>query len=299
MDVARHRAVSKTAEAAALCRAIESSRRGADRLFYDPLARGFLRPGLRVALHIMRLPGVAPAVLSLQEHRFPGVLGSIQCRTRFIDDALQDALRAGAKQVVILGAGFDSRPYRMAEMCGVRVFEVDRAELFEVKHACLKRMLGDLPPHVTFVAIDFARDELSETLARAGFRPDRRTFIIWEGVSQYLTSQAIDTVWSFVRAATVGSRIVFTYIDRTVIEGALRREADRRVIEFADRGGEPWITGFDPVKLADGLSDRGLAVVEHVGAADYQSRYLDPSGRHLPIYDAERVVVAEVVTAES
>lgn len=286
--------ISRTAEAVALARAIESLRPAGNRLFDDPLARGFLRRRWWAALALLRLPGMALAALALQERRFPGVFGSFVCRTRFIDDAWQESLGQGTEQIVILGAGFDSRAYRIAPIKPVRIFEVDRPEMIEVKQARLTKMIGVLPPHVTFVAVDFARQRLSDALPAIGFRENLRTFFLWEGVTQYLSAEAIDAVFDFVATAPPASRIAFTYIDRRILDGSQQSKADQRMLVFVQRLSEPWMSGFDPNAIADRLSKRGLALIEHVGASDFRERYLQPAGRELTLYEHERVVVAEV-----
>lgn len=290
----RRASISRTAEAAALGRAIESLRRGADRLFHDPLARGFLRRRSRAAVALMRLPGIARLALSIRERHLPGVIGNLLCRTRFIDDALRESLREGAGQVVILGAGFDSRAYRIPRIEQARVFEVDRPAMIELKRARLNRMFDALPAHVKFVAVDFDDHRLGEALRAAGFQPDQRTFYLWEGVTQYLAQEAIEGVLGFVARTAPGSRIAFTYINRAVVDGSRRQEADRRAIGLAERLGEPWISGFDPAEVGEYLSRGGLAMIAHVEASDYRDRYLRPTGRSLAVYEEERVVVAEV-----
>jgi methyltransferase (TIGR00027 family) len=288
------RLASKTAEAAALGRAIESNRAARDRLFHDPLARGFLRWERRAAVTLMRLPGVAAALLSIRDRQLPGVRGNLLCRTRYIDDALLAALRDGVEQVVLLGAGFDSRAYRLPEMRRAQVFEVDRATMLAVKQARLKWMLDEPPQHVSFVAADFARDRIGDVMRAAGFKTETPTIFICEGVTQYVGAAAVEDLLRFVAATAVGSRLAFTYIHRAVVEGLTCCDADRRVLDFVRCRGEPWTFGLDPAALAGFLADRGFTVLDHVGADDYRTRYLRPIGRRLELYESERVVVAEV-----
>lgn len=293
MDDSR-RLASKTAEAAALGRAIESNRAAADRLFRDPFARGFLRWERRAAVTLMRLPGVAAVLLSIRDRQLPGVRGNLLCRTRYIDDAVLAALRDGFEQVVLLGAGFDSRAYRLVEMRRAHVFEVDRATMLAVKQARLKWMLDESPGHVTFVTADFARDRTGDAMRTAGFKTETPTFFICEGVTQYVGAEAVEDLLRFVAETAVGSRLAFTYIDRAVVEGSACCDADRRVLDFVRRRGEPWAFGLDPSTLAGFLNERGFRVLDHVGADDYRTRYLRPIGRRLELYESERVVVAEV-----
>lgn len=288
-------AISRTAESVAFVRAAESLRDQDDRLFYDPLASGFLRPSRRLALALLRLPGISQLAEYVRERQFPGVFGSFVCRTRYIDDALQDALRGGIGQVVILGAGFDSRAYRIPHVERARVFEVDRPAMVAIKQSRLKKMLGKLPKHVVFVGIDFDRARLSDSLSAAGYDAMQRTFFIWEGVTQYLTRETVDEVLCYVAGAAAGSRIGFTYTHCSVIDGSLDRDVDRRLRSLVARLGEPWITGFDPAGMSDFLRGRGLSMVAHIHAPDYQDLYLHCARRALAVYGEERMLIAETV----
>ena len=284
---------SKSALAAAAVRAIESYRPWKERLFEDRFACRFLPPVWRGIIELLRLPGLGSAVLAMRERQFPGVMGNLFCRTRFIDDALRDALGKGLDQVVILGAGFDSRAYRIPGIEQTSVFEVDHPAPQAEKQARLKRMLGTLPSHVTFVPIDFDRQQLEDVMAAAAFRTGTRTFFIWEGVTQYITAEAVDATFRYVsRAAATGSEIVFTYIRRGIVDGSARSAADQKLVSVLQRVGMPWVFGLDPTELAQYLAERGLKLIKDGGASDYQARYLDPIGRKMNVFEGERIALA-------
>src|SRR5262249_40175143 len=144
-----------------------------------------------------------------------GPRGTVAVRTRYIDDALGAALRRGANQVVILGAGFDCRAYRIPGIERARVFEVDHPATQAKKKAVIARRLAEVPPHVTFVPVDFSTDSLGAVMPRSGYRRDAVTFFICEGVTHYLSLEAVDTIFRHVvDNAQAGSQIVFTYIHR-------------------------------------------------------------------------------------
>ncbi|HEY63459.1 MAG TPA: SAM-dependent methyltransferase [Caldilineae bacterium] len=277
--------------AMALLRAIASSRPESERLFHDPVSRLLLPSPWRILL----LPGLRHAFVAVVERLGPGALGNLLCRTRYIDDVLNDALKKGLDQVVILGAGFDCRPYRIPGINQTRVFEVDRPIPLRLKQDRLRKAFGRLPPHITFVPIDFDRQSLDEAMDAAGFRAGARTFFIWEGVTQYITAEAVDAVLHYVaRSAQAGNEIVFTYIHRGIIDGSARTEADERIVSRARQSGMPWIFGFDPAELSEYLAVRGLTPIEEVGAPDYRRRYLDPINRRMKIFEGEKVVLAQI-----
>ena len=189
-------AVSRTAAFVALYRAIESSRSAATRLFEDPFALAFLGWRVRWALYLSRLPVVGAALpWSLIDGHWPGPRGTVAVRTRYIDDVLGEALRSGVDQVVILGAGFDSRAYRIRGIEQARVFEVDHPATQSKKKRIITRRLGTLPPHVALVPIDFTTHTLDTVMPGSGYRKGAKTFFICEGVMHYLSAQAVDAVF--------------------------------------------------------------------------------------------------------
>ena len=288
--------VSQTALGTTAGRAIESRRPANDRLFFDPLAIEFLPPKYRTIVRLLGLPVLGPALLALRERQIPGIMGNLVCRTRFIDDTLRDALADSCKQVAILGAGFDTRAYRIPGADRVRIFEFDHPATQAWKRERLAQMGREPGSHVTFVPVDFEQQNLGEVMAEADFRNGVNTLVVWEGVTQYIAARAVDTTLSDIRRAVApGSRIVFTYIHGGLIDGSVPFEATERITAEVRRQGEPWIFGIQPGELSPYLAARGLELVTDVGAADYRARYLEPAGRKLALFEGERVAVAQVI----
>src|SRR5262249_7844347 len=157
-------------------------------------------------------------------------------------------------QIVILGAGFDCRAYRIPGLEQTHVFEVDHPDTQAAKRRCLERMLGPSPAHVTFVAIDFNRQRLAEVLPAAGFEAHRRTFFIWEGVTNYLTEPAVDETLRFIRFTASGSQVLFTYVHRNVLDHAANFKGTGPLNRTLQRLGEQWTFGFDPAELPSYLA---------------------------------------------
>jgi methyltransferase (TIGR00027 family) len=291
------RTVSRTAELVALYRAIESSRSAATRLFVDPLAASFLGSRFRWALRAYRIPAIGAAVpWSIVDGHWSGPRGTVAVRTRYFDDVLGAALRGGAEQVVILGAGFDCRAYRIPGIERTRVFEVDHPATQARKKAVIMRRLSAIPPHVTFVPIDFSTDSLDTAMPRAGYRRDVVTLFICEGVTHYLSQEAVDTIFRYVvQNAQVGSRIVFTYVHRGLLDGSVNFAGGADTLSTVRRVGEPYTFGFDPAALPQHLSALGLDVIEDVGASQYRERFLQPRGRAgESLAEFQRAAVAQV-----
>jgi methyltransferase (TIGR00027 family) len=266
------------------------------RLFDDRFALDLLPFGWRVFVRLLFLPGLRSAVLCLRERLMPGSLGAILCRTRYIDDVLKRSLEEGIEQLVILGAGFDSRAYRIAGMDKVQVFEVDLPGTRKLKQIRIEKVLGAVPENVTLVGMNFDQQNLDDILRPAGFQKSKRTLFIWEGVTQYITAEAVSNTLEFVTGVCgVGSAIVFTYVRRGLIDGTDCPEWFRSFLSFARRVGSPLKFGLDPVELEQYLADRGLKLIDDVGAADYQDLYLKHLGREMNVFEGERVAFAEAM----
>ena len=284
---------SRTAEYMALFRALESVKRPqARRLFEDPYAPLFLSRGTSLALAFARLPAVGALVPWLIDRRWPGARSSGVARTRFIDDALSGALENSVEQIVLLGAGFDCRALRLPQLKGARVFEVDQPATLQRKVERLQEHRGaGGERHVVRVALDFKREELGRALIRAGFRADRPSFFIWEGVTNYLSAEAVDQVLHFVaHESAPKSRILFTYVHLGVIDGSVRFAGWDRLSLTLSRVGEPWSFGIDPERISAFLKERGLRLIEDLGAAEYRARYQQRDNG----YEFYRAALAEV-----
>lgn len=210
----RKRQPSLTAIGIAMARAVESEKPAEERVCDDPYARRFVPTWLYQVFAFFLKSGYA-------EWRGPGVWGFLVARDRYIDDVLQSALDEGLQQLVILGAGYDSRVYRFKEIPGrVKVFEVDHPATQKSKLARLRAIFGQVPGHVVYVPIDFETQTLQAGLMAAGCQPDLKTLFIWQGVTMYLAAESVEATLAFVaRNSGPGSAIVFDYIYRSILDG--------------------------------------------------------------------------------
>jgi methyltransferase (TIGR00027 family) len=223
----------------------------------------------------------------------PGIYGAQVGRTRVIDEAVQAALKQGMAQVVILGAGLDTRAYRLAGIERARVYEVDLPAGQAGKKEKLERRSGRLPGHVSFVPVDFDTQTLAAAFAGTAFDRSRTTLFVWEGVTQYLSADGVRQTLEFVGSCAPGSSIVFTYVLKSVIE---RRSdipnADRMLDRVAAQA--PWVFGLEPAELRTYLASFHLLLVEDLGSAEYRERFFAPVGRTDPIFAGERTARAVV-----
>jgi methyltransferase (TIGR00027 family) len=217
---------------------------------------------------------------------------AVHVRTRHIDDVVEDSLESGINQIVNLGAGLDSRAYRIDALRAGRVFELDLPATQEYKKKRVREILGSLPGHVTYVPIDFAKQDLASVLDSAGFDRQARALFIWEGVTMYIPEAAVDATLRFVAtSAAPGSRIVFDYF----LESGLRaptpslRETTGRVAGV----GEPFVFGMPGEDARSFVKQRGLAIVTDFGYGELGTRYL-PKASNLPTRSVNRICTAAV-----
>jgi methyltransferase (TIGR00027 family) len=270
--------VATTAIAVALMRALEQDVPAGQRLFDDHVS-GRLLSGLPALIARHRPARVALGRLA--ETAMPGIRGTAICRTRVIDDWCRAALAGGARQVVVVGAGLDSRPYRIADFAAVPVWEIDLPDTQAVKRAALARLSG--PPAIRYLAADIATDPLATLLAGDGFDAGAPTLVVFEAVAQYLPAVAVAPTLDWAGSLARGSRLILTYLPERVIQR--RPRAARRY---------GWHSAYDPSQLGSMLAGHGLTLREDVGAEDYPGRYPELRGRRLTLREIERVALALV-----
>jgi len=296
---------SRTAEYMAFFRAMESVRPEGRRLFVDPFAERFVGASLRRAVRASRWGSLASIVNWYADWRLPGARTSAIARTKMIDEALgntlwrQRPIQGGLccevdEQVVILGAGFDCRAYRLSALQGCVVFEVDHPSTLAMKLSILRGALPKIPEEVRFVEVDFNRQALPEVLARAGFEISRQTVFLWEGVTNYLTAEAVDSVLRFVASCAAGSGIIFTYVHAGLMDGSVQFDGGERILRDVARIGEPWTFGIAPGELAEFLGRRGLRLELDLSADEYRRRYFGAAAGAMKGYGFYHVAVARV-----
>lgn len=273
---------SRTSEATTAVRAREATRSPADRICYDPYAVHFLSPFYRT---LRRYQLLGRTYGWIRERICPGLRGGILARSRYMDERVTASLRDGIEQVVILGAGYDSRGYRLLESgSGIPVFEVDHPATQRVKVAKVRELFGEPPGHVRFVPVDFCRDDLGSLLRAAGYDRDKRTLFIWEGVIYYLDAGAVDALLAFVvRESASGSSITFDCFPRSVVDGTCRRRESRNLRRLVAKNGEPLRFGLDVPEIAPFLKQRGFSEIETTGSSECKKAWFHGANRSIAV----------------
>lgn len=271
-------------------RATEQRRRPAERIVDDPYAKLFLGPMLRAALATWEASG---RLGDLAQRHSPGWIAYVLCRHRYIDDCLLRALPRPVEQLVLLGAGYDTRAYRLArELRGRPVFEVDHPATSRRKARIVARHQGELPAaDVRPVEVDLQRDSLSERLREAGLRRAAATFFVWEGVTMYLTREAVQTTLGELRDLGAAGSEVALDLWRLPQGSDLASAAHRLSASALGLVGEPVRFAIHPDDAAPFLGRLGYRVLEVAPAEALRERYVRDRRR---VYDAAYLVHAAV-----
>jgi methyltransferase (TIGR00027 family) len=263
---------SATAEANAAFRAAESLRPEDERVCYDPYAKDFLGTKFGIILKSRLFTKIA---LWYAERVIPGAPSGVVARTRYIDDYLEACIDDGIEQLVILGAGYDSRAYRCDRLKGkIKVFEVDHPDTQRAKVEKVKKIFGFLPDDVVYVPIDLDKRKLDEGLFESGYDRNLKSLFIWEGTTQYLTAEAVDETLAFVsNNSGKGSSIIFDYAFQSALDGTLHHEEAKKWRAAFERRGEPPTFGIEEEAIEEFFFRRGLYQVKNVTTEFLESSY--------------------------
>jgi methyltransferase (TIGR00027 family) len=257
-------------------------------IFDDAVAQRLLPPGLARVLRVaVSLPMGTRLTHRLVGAATRGLSYGVPLRTAAIDDAVSLAVGEGARQMVVLGAGLDARAWRMPSLADVTVFELDHPDTQGYK----RERTADLPPlarEVRFCSIDFERQRIPDVLGEHGFDRDRPSIWVWEGVTMYLTVDAIDATLEAVGGlASSGSRLAVTYLPRRYAV------AWQRAIGAAGGAliGEHLKAQQDPDEVARRLQRHGFSVETDDSAVEWASRWPEADARRVRPF--ERLAVAK------
>ncbi|EGW39309.1 SAM-dependent methyltransferase [Desulfosporosinus sp. OT] len=191
----------------------------------------------------------------------PERYGYLIARTAYIDDIFKQSLRENIPQIVFLGAGYDTRSYRLKELIKeTRIFELDIQTTQQRKKEKLNQSNISIPEQLTFVSINFKSDVLEKVLFKAGFDKNKKALFIWEGVMYYLPAEAVNNTLKFVKLnSPVGSTICFDYLT-----------AERQSVN----AGEPFLFWIEEERIESFLSERGYKIMERLTSKDMESKYL-------------------------
>ncbi|MCH2231195.1 MAG: SAM-dependent methyltransferase [Crocinitomicaceae bacterium] len=291
-----------TAQGVAKQRLIESLAKPDKRVIFDPLAKNFV-----LGSAIMKLMGHKLNVW-LSKKLAPGFHEHLIARTRFIDDFIEQSSDEGIEQYVILGAGYDLRGHRLKLSPKLKIFEVDQVEVQDRKRSKLP-MNSPNSENITYVSVDFNQQSLSEQLLKAGFDKNKTTVFTLEGVTQYISKEAVISTLGELSTLTQNANITLylSYVDVLFNEnptacfgaGYLNTEKiANRIKNMSAKVGEPWISFYSAQEVSNMLVNCGFSITTNKTLEDLNQLYFSPVGRALAeehIFNLEHSVIAKKV----
>jgi methyltransferase (TIGR00027 family) len=263
---------SKMAEGIAMQRFAESSKGEDKRICYDPYAVHFISP--QIIEYGIKHPEEAKAKVDQMEKLFPGLSSSIIIRVRYFDDYIEKLVNHGLEQLVILGAGYDTRAYRITGLNQVTVFEVDHPNTQSFKIEKINQILEATPDNVVYVPVDFETEDLGPKLFEYGYDPLKKTLFVMEGLVMYIPEESVLNTLKFIKNNSgKGSSIIFDYYPSSVVDGTCKQKMGHNIRNFVKDQGEPLQFGIVDGKLEEFLSNRGFKNIRNVSSDDYQKLY--------------------------
>ena len=215
-----------------------------------------------------------------------GIYEYVIARTKVIDEIFLNAISNNFEQILLFGAGFDSRGIRLVDADDkVKVFELDVNTTISDKIKQYKKRKID-PGEVIYVKIDFNTEKIDDKLKAAGFQYNRKTLYILEGIIMYLNESAVNEDFRFIsESAGGGSEVVFDYIYKSVLEGKNLYYGEKSIFNRVKKSGEGWIFGIAEGEIKTFLQERRLALIQRMDSNQLEEKYFQ---------DEENIILGKV-----
>ena len=254
------------------------------KIFHDPIARqlmtddeyrqiiGYMVGGIDFFAPEMKSELTAPDDILkwvVQTQLAPTPLA----RARYCENMAMNAIKIGAKQYVILGAGMDTFAYRNpALLSKIHVFETDHPETQKFKKTKVERAGWVIPGNLHYVPVDFTKDNLTAALHNSGFDATKATFFSWLGVTYYLKKKDFENMVKTISSLSPDSSgLLFDYPDENFLGSDVKRVQNQ--VAMAQAAGEPMKPGYRYEELEQLLAEYGFLIYEHLTASDIETRF--------------------------
>ncbi|MEN6339979.1 MAG: SAM-dependent methyltransferase [Clostridiaceae bacterium] len=216
-----------------------------------------------------------PFVRSFLKCTPEGMYEYVIARTRYFDEAFQRALTDGTEQILILGAGFDSRGIRFAaDTSRARVFELDSPTTQTAKKKRYLQKHIPIPKNLTFVSVDFDKQRMEDRLLACGFLQNKTTLVLMEGLTMYLQPVSVEALLTTLHSLLGnGSMIAFDFIDAALVSQNVIIEAESALVSSVERSGEAFHFGLTPTQAAPFLLNAGFFLTDLSNADQLKERF--------------------------
>lgn len=205
----------------------------------------------------------------------PGMYEYVIARTKFIDSIFKRAILNEFDQIVIFGAGFDSRGIRFADFNKkTEIFELDIPITQEAKIKQIKKRRVKLNPNIIFISIDFNKESIEDKLLESGFNKNKRSLFILEGLLYYLSSQTVDNTFNVInKLAGNESEVVFDYIYASVLREENLYYGESEVFKGVKKQNEPWRFGIEKGEIESFLENRNLKLIQNLNSDELENKF--------------------------
>jgi methyltransferase (TIGR00027 family) len=273
---------SKTAEDIAGFRALEMLRPEEERVCEDPYAKHFLTGSWVGRVHS---PFRAMLYQWVVNRINPGAPSTVPARVRFIDEYIKQCHQNGLQQLLILGAGYDSRAYRIDELkTGVMVFEVDHPATQDFKKEVLATVLEKSPDNLFHIPYILGNEGFEEKLLNNGFDNNKKSLFVMEGLIMYLDPETVKNLFSLIsRISCPGSSVVFDFLPPGIEDGTISSRGGRNMHKWAQEKGEPFKFGIDQDQLITFLTPLGFDDITVINAQQSKDLYFKGKSSTRPV----------------
>ena len=253
-----------------LCRAFSSLESNPHYQNDDHIAVKILPGAIRILIHIPLFRKIFVGLFVPA-----GIYEYVIARTRYIDAVFEKALAGRFGQILLLGAGYDTRALRFnAQAVHTRIFELDAPYTQQAKIKQLRKRNLNIPSNLVFIAVDFEKEPLTHRLDMAGFEKNSRSLFVLEGLVMYLDPASVRATFQTIREyAGIGSRIVFDYVRASVLRHENSLYGEERLIKTVSKAGEKWRFGIEPEEIAPFMAEYGFNISDHKCAQDLEAKY--------------------------
>ncbi len=236
----------------------------------DYLAKVFHIGSAKIKLKISRI------LLPLLKKYIPGIYEWVIARTFVFDEIFQEALKNKYDQIIILGAGFDSRAFRFKNYnINTDIFELDIPTTQECKKKILEKSNTEIPKNLIYVPINFNKNDLYTTLHKKGFKKNAKNLFLWEGVTEYLNEDVVDSTLNFIKQNSLPkSQVALTYVYKEIIEGDFRFYGSKQIIKMTSKVGEHYQFGIKQGEIEKFIKKRGYNLLKNWTPEDLEKEYL-------------------------
>ncbi len=211
-----------------------------------------------------------------------GIYEYVIARTKYIDSEFTNTLKEGCDQVLIFGAGFDSRGIRFPDLAqNTRIFELDVPITQNAKIGRYKEKGIKTPENLIFVPIDFEKQSIAERLNESGFIKGQKCLFILEGLIMYLQPEALERTFRIIQEyAGPGSKIIFDYIYASVLRKENLYYGEQDMVRRVSKAKEAWVFGIEKGKIKEFLAQYGFKMLDHSDSNDLEQKFFkDKDGK--------------------